>query len=222
MKKEITAVGYARTSSATNVGNDKDSLKRQIAAIQSYAKSNHIQVIETFYDAAVKGSDSILDRKQFAEMLNYCSVNGIKTIIVEGVDRFARDLLVQLTGYDYLKKQGIQLIPANAPDYFLRDDATSQLIRNVLSSLAMFEKANLCSKLAVARQRKKLLTGRCEGRKPITETAPEAVSYARKLASVRKRKPSLHFVAMALADAGYVNANGKVYTDKTIRTMLGR
>ena len=216
------AVGYARTSSATNVGNDKDSLKRQIAAIQSYAKSNHIQVVETFYDASVKGTDNILDRKQFAEMLNYCSINGIKTIIVEGVDRFARDLLVQLTGYDYLKKQGIQLIPANAPDYFLRDDPTSQLIRNVLSSLAMHEKASLCSKLAAARARKKAVTGRCEGRKPITVTAPDAVSYARKLASVRKRKPSLRKVAIALADAGFVNPNGKIYSAMTVRSMLGK
>jgi DNA invertase Pin-like site-specific DNA recombinase len=216
------AVGYARTSSATNVGNDKDSLKRQVAAIQSYAKSNQIQVVETFYDAAVKGSDSILDRIQFAEMLNYCSANGINTIIVEGVDRFARDLLVQLTGYDYLKKQGFQLIPANAPDYFLRDDPTSQLIRNVLSSLAMHEKASLCSKLAAARARKKATTGRCEGRKPINVTAPEAVSYARKLAAVRKRRPSLRRIASALADAGFVNSNGRIYSAMTVRSMIGK
>ena len=86
----------------------------------------------------------------------------------------------------------------------------------------MHEKASLCSKLAAARARKKAVTGRCEGRKPITVTAPDAVSYARKLASVRKRKPSLRKVAMALADAGFVNPNGKIYSAMTVRSMLGK
>jgi DNA invertase Pin-like site-specific DNA recombinase len=222
MKKQITAVGYARTSSATNVGNDKDSKKRQLTAIQDFANANNMQIVSTFYDAAVKGTDDVLHRKQFAEMLQYCSANDIKTIIVEDVSRVARDLMVQLTAESYLKKIGIQLIPTTAPDYFLRNDPTSTLIRNVLSSLAAFEKSNLCTKLAVARARKKALTGRCEGRKPITMTSPDAVSYARKLASVRKRKPTLNKIALALAEAGFVNANGKIYTDKTVRTMIGK
>ena len=38
-KQLIEAVGYMRTSSSTNVGADKDSEKRQRAAIESYAKS---------------------------------------------------------------------------------------------------------------------------------------------------------------------------------------
>jgi uncharacterized protein (DUF1015 family) len=37
------AVGYCRTSSATNVGSDKYSLKRQQEAVQAYAKANGIE-----------------------------------------------------------------------------------------------------------------------------------------------------------------------------------
>lgn len=36
------AVAYARTSSATNVGEDKDSLPRQMLAIQAYADANDL------------------------------------------------------------------------------------------------------------------------------------------------------------------------------------
>jgi len=36
-KRKIEAIGYMRTSSATNVGRDKDSEARQRAAIESYA-----------------------------------------------------------------------------------------------------------------------------------------------------------------------------------------
>jgi hypothetical protein len=38
-KRRIEAIGYMRTSSATNVGRDKDSEVRQRAAIESYAKA---------------------------------------------------------------------------------------------------------------------------------------------------------------------------------------
>jgi hypothetical protein len=41
-EKAVEAVGYMRTSSATNVGADKDSEKRQRAAIEGYANGSMI------------------------------------------------------------------------------------------------------------------------------------------------------------------------------------
>ena len=37
-RKQIEAIAYLRTSSSTNVGSDKDSDKRQRAAIAAFAK----------------------------------------------------------------------------------------------------------------------------------------------------------------------------------------
>ena len=42
----IKAVAYLRTSSAANVGNDKDSDKRQLAAIEAFAKANGYEIVE--------------------------------------------------------------------------------------------------------------------------------------------------------------------------------
>ncbi len=68
--KDLTeAVAYFRTSSATNVGADKDSEKRQRAAIEAYAKAAGVAIVETFYDAAVSGADAIDERPGFAAML---------------------------------------------------------------------------------------------------------------------------------------------------------
>jgi hypothetical protein len=39
-RKLVKAVAYMRTSSATNVGADRDSEKRQRAAIVAFAKAN--------------------------------------------------------------------------------------------------------------------------------------------------------------------------------------
>src|SRR5262249_40469843 len=63
------------------------------------------------------------------------SGNGVRTIIVESPDRFARDLTVQLTGHDFLKNLGISLIPATAPDFVTEDTPTAVLVRQVLGAI---------------------------------------------------------------------------------------
>ena len=61
-KRKIEAIGYMRTSSATNVGRDKDSEVRQRVAIESYAKAAGYTIVDWFYDPAVKGTDAVTDR----------------------------------------------------------------------------------------------------------------------------------------------------------------
>src|SRR6476646_6284289 len=101
------AVAYLRTSSATNVGADKDSDKRQRAAIEAFAKRAGFTLVGEYYDKAVSGADRIDQRPGFAEMLQQLATDNAKTIIVESPDRFARDLAVQLAGHDMLKALGI-------------------------------------------------------------------------------------------------------------------
>ena len=181
-----TAVAYLRTSSAANVGTDKDSDKRQRAAIEAYAKRAGFAIVDEYYDKAVSGADPIDQRRGFREMLQRLAANGAKTIIVESPDRFARDLAVQLAGHDMLKGLGIAIIPASAPDFFTEDTPTAVLVRQVLGAIAQFEKASSVAKLAAARKRKREREGWCEGRKRLMETRPEVVTLARKL---RRRKP---------------------------------
>jgi DNA invertase Pin-like site-specific DNA recombinase len=78
----------------------------------------HSYIVAEFYDAAVSGADPIAERPGFKAMLDRIACNGIRRIIVESPDRFARDLTVQVTGHDFLKSLGISLAPATAPDFF--------------------------------------------------------------------------------------------------------
>jgi len=185
-KQLMPAVAYLRTSSAANVGANKDSDKRQRAAIEAFARGAGFIMVDEFYDAAVSGADPIDKRPGFVEMLQRLATNGAKTIIVESPDRFARDLTVQLTGHDKLKGLGIEIIPATAPDYFIEDTPTAVLVRQVLGAIAQFEKASAVAKLAAARKRKRERFGKCEGRKSHREKQPEVVSLARKL---RRKRP---------------------------------
>jgi DNA invertase Pin-like site-specific DNA recombinase len=51
--KEL-AVAYMRTSSAANVGPDKDSETRQREAIQVFAKRAGFEIVDWFYDPAAR------------------------------------------------------------------------------------------------------------------------------------------------------------------------
>ena len=151
--KRVEAVGYMRTSSAANVGDGKDSEARQRKAIEGYAKASGIVVVDWFYDAAVSGADAIEARPGFAALLARIAGNGVRTIIVETANRFARDLMVQEVGFAMLRSLGVTLIAADSPSSFLDDGPTSKLIRQILGAVSEFDKAVIVAKLKGARDR---------------------------------------------------------------------
>jgi DNA invertase Pin-like site-specific DNA recombinase len=222
---KVPAVAYLRTSSAANVGADKDSERRQRAAIKGFAKANGYEIETEFYDAAVSGADPVTERPGFLAMLQRIAGNGVRVILVESPDRFARDLAVQLAGHDMLKGLGIDLIPASAPDFFTEDTPTAVLVRRVLGAIAQFEKASLVAKLRAARERKRARDGKCEGRRSHREMNPELVALAKRL---HRRNPktgqrlSLRAIAAELASQGLVNMHGRPYAAASIQAMVQR
>ena len=147
-KDKTQAVAYLRTSSAANTGEDKDSDKRQRAAIAAYAKAAGVEIVEEYYDEAVSGADHVETRPGFKAMLERLLSNGVRTIVVETANRFARDLMVQEIGYAMLKERGIDLIAADKPDAFLDDTPTATMVRQILGVVSQFEKAMLVSQAA--------------------------------------------------------------------------
>jgi len=175
---DTNVVGYYRTSSKSNVGEDKDTKKRQQNAVMNYASSNGMNVVAEFYDKGVSGTKEILNRTSFMDMLNYCEDNSIDMIVFESSDRLSRDLLISVAN----------------PNTFIEDTPTATLIRQVLGVISQFQKSEIVMKLKVARDRKKPINegrgytnrkgkGKCEGRKYLTEKNPElfdlVVSYRR-------------------------------------------
>ena len=224
MAKEFKhAVAYLRTSSAANVGADKDSKKRQRKAVADYAKAAGYVIVEEFYDAAVSGADPVHTRPGFAAMLKRIEGNGVKTILVETANRFARDIMVQETGWQFLRERGVDLIAADSPSAFIDDTPTSKMIRQLLGVISEFEKASLVAKLAGARRRMRTATGqKVEGRKSHAEERPEVVALVKAL---RRRKPkgghmSLRAISAELAAQGHLNERGKPFNPNSISAML--
>ena len=221
--RELTkAIAYLRTSSLTNVGADKDSDKRQREAIATFAKSAGYEIVAEYADEGVKGSDPVNDRPGFAAMLATIAGNGVRTIIVETANRFARDLIVLETGWRFLQGLGVTLIAADSPDAFLDQTPTAVLIRQVLGAVAQFEKAAVVAKLKGARDRKRRETGKCGGRKSYVERSAAMVALAKKLARypVNNRKRSLREIAAELEAQGHVAASGKPFGATAIARMI--
>jgi DNA invertase Pin-like site-specific DNA recombinase len=104
--------------------------------------------------------------------------NGIKLVLVEKLDRLARDLMVQETIIGDLRKHGFDLISVTEPD-LLQDDPTRKLMRQIFGAIAEYEKTMIVLKLRGARQRQKAKTGRCEGAKPSGDLPGEKDVIAR-------------------------------------------
>src|SRR5262249_56969997 len=118
-------------------------------------------IVEEFYDSAVSGAEPIETRAGCAAMLERIEGNGVRTIIVETANRFARDLRVQEVGFAKLRERGIDLIAADSPNAFLDNTPTAKLVRQVLGAIAEFDKAMTVAKLRGARERMRRETGRC-------------------------------------------------------------
>jgi DNA invertase Pin-like site-specific DNA recombinase len=215
-----TAVAYFRTSSAINVGADKDSLARQQAAVRACAAARSLELVGEYFDAAVSGADHVDARPGFCAMLAYMLNNGARTIIVENASRFERDLIVQETGYQALKAKGIELVAADAPDSFLGDTPTAALIRQILGAVAQFDKATLVQKLRGARDRKSAKLGRRIEGNPAWKPVPkEAVMTAR---SGFAKGKTLRAISAELSTAGFLSPSGRPYGPQSVKRMVLR
>jgi DNA invertase Pin-like site-specific DNA recombinase len=221
-KKEKTkVVAYLRTSSAANVGGDKDSERRQRAAITGFAKHAGFVLVGEFTDPGVSGADPIEARPGFSALLDRIEANGVRTVLVEDASRFARELVTQELGIIALIRRGVRVLTAAGDDLTDSSDASRKMMRQIAGSFAEYEKARLVAKLRTARERKRA-SGKCEGRKSWAEINPELVREAKRL---RRRSPkghqrSLRDVAAELAKLGFVNERGAAFSPSSIASMI--
>ena len=214
-----------RTSSAANVGADKDSEKRQRQAVEGFAKRAGYDLVGEFYDAAVSGADAIETRAGFAALLDRIEGNGVRTVIVEDASRFARELMAQELGITLLISRDVRLLTAAGDDLTASEDPTRKMMRQIAGAFAEYEKSRLVGKLKHARDRKRQDEGKCEGRKSHAELRPAVVAEAKRLHRASPKtgeRRSLRKIAAELAAMGYLNERGAPYSAKSVRAMLAQ
>jgi DNA invertase Pin-like site-specific DNA recombinase len=157
------AFAYLRVSGKGQV--EGDGFTRQLEAIKRYALANDIRIVKTFREEGVSGTTELDNRPALLSLLEALAANGTKLVLIEKLDRLARDLMAQENIIADIRKRGFELVSVTEPD-LLQNDPTRIMMRQIFGSIAQYEKAMIVAKLRVARQRMKAKDGRCEGRKP--------------------------------------------------------
>lgn len=160
----IRVFAYLRVSTAQQL--DGDGFDRQLAACQRFVDSKGWSIARSFKEQQ-SGADDTMDRPKLVEAMSLCGGEaGYDIIVVERVDRIARDLIVAELFFRECKEKGIKIYSADSGEELVNADGdpTRKLIRQILGALAEWEKTQLCRKLQAGRRRKKAETGRpCGG-----------------------------------------------------------
>ena len=186
----IKAYGYLRVSGTGQV--DGDGFDRQRELISRFADQVEIIIPRFYEERGISGAKGEEDRPAFQEMLTAILSNGVRAVIVERLDRLAREYRVQEELLVYLAAKGITLWNAatgeNVTEAVAADPMKKALIQ-MQGIFAELEKSLIVKRLAAARARKRAETGKCEGQKGWNEAAPERKAEILKVVRAMRRKP---------------------------------
>lgn len=219
MASMTKAFGYLRVSGKGQINGD--GFTRQIEAINRYARGNNIQIVHVYREMGVTGTKDAEDRAAFMEMMTALHANGTTLILIEKLDRLARDLMVQESIIADLRANGFQLISVAEPD-LLQDDPGRTMFRQFMGAIAQYDKTSIVLKLRGARQRMKATTGRCEGRKPYGERDGEAAAIER-MRELRTAGMAYQQIAATLnSEAVPTRTDGARWRGCTVNGILNR
>jgi DNA invertase Pin-like site-specific DNA recombinase len=161
-KPKLKCFAYLRVSDVSNTLGD--GFPRQEKAVRDYVKAHNLEIVHVYKERWTGTSEN---RPVLAELMITLEKNGhgVNTVIVEKLDRLARDYFVQEAIIRDFKKQGFELISALEGADLLEADPTRKLIRQMFGIIAEYEKSMIVAKLKAARDRISAKAGKCEGRK---------------------------------------------------------
>lgn len=210
------AFAYLRVSSDGQI--EGDGFPRQKAAIKKWAEEHNVKIVRWFQEEGVSGTTEGADRPAFQAMLTALLSNGVRMVLIERLDRIARDIVVQESILKELTRKGFELVSVSEPDLCSADPYRSAM-RQMLGVFAELDRKTIVLKLRAARQRKKQQTGRCEGRLPYGAYAAEVETLAR-LKSLRTQGLNYQQIAAALNHDGVKSRSRGEWYPATIRRIL--
>lgn len=211
------AFAYLRVSGRGQV--DGDGFPRQRAAIKSYAAVHDYRIVREFCEKGVCGAIETMDRPAWSEMMTALHLNGVRAVLIERLDRLARDLMVQEATIADLQRHGFTLVSVAEPD-LMATDPTRILTRQLLGAVAQYDKSQVVLKLRGARMRKRAAEGRCEGRKPYGFYDGEPAIVER-MKTLRAEGLGFDRIAALLNSEGVPSRTGKRWHGFAVNRILG-
>jgi len=213
----MNVFGYLRVSGKGQI--EGDGFPRQAEAVRAFCTAHKLKLKQLFHEEAVSGTVEGIDRPQFSDMLAQIEAvlaanleRPITAIVVERMDRLARDLMVSELLLAECRKRGIKIYSADQG--MLIDmasdggDPTRVLIRQIMGALAQWEKSNLVKKLRSARDRMRARGERCEGPKPFGHF-PGEQAIMNSIFELKAAGMTLQRMADFLNESGVNNKNSR-------------
>jgi DNA invertase Pin-like site-specific DNA recombinase len=231
MATKSKAYGYVRVSGATQLAGHGPA--RQRADIAACAKSQRYELVDYFEDAYT-GAEA--DRPEWVRMMGLMMANGVRVIIVESLDRLARDLAIQTQLLAKTMGAGLTIVAANTGATLSKETLDDNpMLKAMVQMQGIFgelDKAQLVRRLregkaGARREAKKHGTTWREGRMPFgTKTDEEAETVKRIKSLSRKRKGlgvrSHGEIAGILNEEGHTTRQGRPWNRGTVWAILKR
>jgi DNA invertase Pin-like site-specific DNA recombinase len=164
---------YLRVSGLSQV--DGDGERRQREACAEFARQHNLLPMGTIFEKGVSGTVVSLERPEFFTMLSMCEPGD--GIIVERLDRLARDLMVQELTLKECRERGVKVFAVDQGqpiDLATNEgDPTRKLMRQMMGALAEWEKTMLVLKLKKSRDAKRARGEYCGGYRAYGATEEE-------------------------------------------------
>lgn len=191
---------YMRVSGLSQI--DGYGFDRQEETCRAYAEKAGYEIVKVFREEGVSGTTEEADRPAFQDMMTMLLRNGVTTIIIESMDRLARELHIQGAFLTYLASKDVDLISARTEENVTqaaREDPLKKALIQIQGVFAELEKNQLVRRLRKGRERARA-EGIREGRKPYGETPEERAVIRRVKALRRNRKGRPGHTLQEIAD----------------------
>ena len=220
-----SAFAYCRVSGRKQI--DGHGFDRQMEAIKKFCDQAGYTIVN-FFKEQVSGTKDEIDRPEFSYMVTESLGNGCRTIIVESLDRLAREYRIQEQLLIYLASKGIELISANTGENITKaitEDPMKKALVQIQGIFAELDKSLLVKKLRKSRDKVRKEKGRCEGPQPYGYTSDEAdilkrVRYMRRRSKGQKKLRTFQSIADQLNSEEIPTRQGKEWNPALVYNVL--
>jgi len=210
---------YLRVSGRGQI--EGDGFPRQLDACNNFATLHDLEIVRVFREEGVCGATELENRPALNALYDALNKDGVTTVLIERLDRLARDVVIQETIINDFVRHGYEII-STCEDNLCSGDPSRTMMRQIFGVVAEYERKMIVLKLRGARQRTKAKTGRCEGQKPYGSLEGEK----QRLDFILELKHSHDYdtdgIAKILNQQEVPSRSGKPWRGSVIRKILAR
>lgn len=224
----MRVVGYCRTSTEGQCGEDKFGIEAQQQAISGYCQEHDMEIVEWFIDEAVSGAS--LNPPAFNAILNGGIKNPpIEAVVVAKADRVARDI-EKYFGFKFLlKRQDISLI--SVQEDFGSAGIFAPIYEAISAVFAQMEREFITQRMSGGRRAKAATGGYSGGKAPYgyqsvrgsksLELCEKEVPLVKRIFELREQEDrTMKEICETLKAEGFQTRKGGDFQISTIKYIL--